>query len=149
MAVGCRNEQTPVAGCVLHSGRDLPQTCMLWREVPCLLQLTLRRSPTRSTALVVLALLIAAPSLVGAKTKGAHGSHSYTATQTQKSCGEFKYRKNGKYEDARNRSKIGRHSRMCAPKPMRAKPDGGGIHPIWARAASHRPAGTSLARIGL
>ena len=57
----------------------------------------------RSTALIVLALLIATPSLVGAKTKGAQGSHSYTATQTQKSCGEFKYRKNGKCEDARNR----------------------------------------------
>jgi hypothetical protein len=74
---------------------------MLWREVPCLLQLTLRRSPMRSTALIVLALLIATPSLVGAKTS--QRSHGYTATQTQKSCGEFKYRKNGKCEDARNR----------------------------------------------
>ena len=54
----------------------------------------------RSTALIVLALLIATPSLVGAKTS--QRSHGYTATQTQKSCGEFKYRKNGKCEDARN-----------------------------------------------
>jgi hypothetical protein len=57
----------------------------------------------RSTALIVFALLIATSSLVGAETKRAQRGHSYTATQTQKSCGEFKYRKNGKCEDARNR----------------------------------------------
>jgi hypothetical protein len=56
-------------------------------------------------ALIALALVIATPGLVTAKTKAVHRTHSYTATQAQPSCGQFKYRKGGKCEDARNKGK--------------------------------------------
>ena len=54
-------------------------------------------------ALVALAFLLAVPSVSAAKTKRQHKSHGYVASQVAQSCGEFKYRKNGKCEDARNK----------------------------------------------
>jgi hypothetical protein len=59
-------------------------------------------------ALIALVLTIATPGLVTAKTKATkpvQHKHGYTATQAQHSCGEFKYRKGGKCEDARNKGK--------------------------------------------
>jgi len=56
-------------------------------------------------ALIALALTIATPGLVTAETKAVQHKHGYTATQAQHSCGEFKYHKGGKCEDARNKGK--------------------------------------------
>jgi len=57
-------------------------------------------------ALIALALAIATPGLVTAKTKAVQDNHGYTATQTtHQSCGEYKYWKGGKCEDARNKGK--------------------------------------------
>jgi len=55
-------------------------------------------------ALLTLALIIAIPNVASAKTKKLERSHGYVATATR-TCGEFKYFKNGKCEDARNRSR--------------------------------------------
>ena len=56
-------------------------------------------------ALVTLALVLAIPSVASAKSP-VHRSHGYTATATHaRTCGEFMYWKNGKCEDARNRSR--------------------------------------------
>jgi len=56
-------------------------------------------------ALTALALVIATPKVAAAKTKRLKHSHGYVATQSQQSCGTFMYRKNGKCEDARNKTK--------------------------------------------
>jgi len=56
-------------------------------------------------ALIAIILVIASPGLVAAKTKPAQQSHGYSATKAQHSCGEFKYWKGGKCEDARNKGK--------------------------------------------
>jgi hypothetical protein len=58
-------------------------------------------------ALIALVLTIATPSLITAKTKtkAVQHKHGYTAAQTHHSCGEFKYMKGGKCEDARNKGK--------------------------------------------
>jgi hypothetical protein len=56
-------------------------------------------------ALIAFALVIAGHGLVAAKTKTVHRSHGYTASKAQHSCGEFKYMKGGKCEDARDKGK--------------------------------------------
>ena len=57
-------------------------------------------------AIVTLALVLAVPSVASAKTTRLHRAHGYSATAgASHTCGEFKYWKNGKCEDARNRSR--------------------------------------------
>jgi hypothetical protein len=60
---------------------------------------------TSKVVFIAFALVIAAPGLVAAKTKPVQHSHGYTATTAQHSCGEYKYMKGGKCEDARNKGK--------------------------------------------
>ena len=56
-------------------------------------------------ALIAIVLVIASPGLVAAKTKSAQQSHGSSAAKAEHSCGEFKYWKGGKCEDARNKGK--------------------------------------------
>src|SRR5262249_45778737 len=67
-------------------------------------------------ALIALALAIATPGLVTAKTKAVQDNHGYTATQTtHQSCGEYKYWEGGKCEDRTNKGKRCKRFELLLP----------------------------------